>query len=95
MPDQPPAKRRATSAPLNSQPVGCYAELHCRTNFSFLEGASHPDELVNKAAELGLSALAITDRNSVSGVEPRLLLSMPRLSCCWQRIAKPMLNFRC
>ena len=68
MPDQPPAKRRATSAPLNSQPVGCYAELHCRTNFSFLEGASHPDELVNKAAELGLSALAITDRNSVSGV---------------------------
>ena len=67
MPDQPPAKRRA-AAPTTSQPAGCYAELHCRTNFSFLEGASHPDELVNRAAELGLAALAITDRNSVSGI---------------------------
>ncbi len=45
-----------------------YAELHCRTNFSFLEGASHPDELVTRAAELGYAALAITDRHSVSGV---------------------------
>ena len=45
-----------------------YAELHCRTNYSFLEGASHPDELVTRAAELSLSALAITDRNSVAGV---------------------------
>ncbi|MDA0587310.1 MAG: error-prone DNA polymerase [Planctomycetota bacterium] len=42
--------------------------MHCRTNFSFLEGASHPDELVNRAAELGLAGLAITDRNSVSGI---------------------------
>ncbi len=67
MPDQPPAKRRA-AAPTTSQPAGCYAELHCRTNFSFLEGASHPDELVNRAAELGLAGLAITDRNSVSGI---------------------------
>ncbi|MFP6691464.1 MAG: PHP domain-containing protein, partial [Pirellulales bacterium] len=46
----------------------CYAELHCKTNFSFLEGASHPDELVAQAAELGYSALAITDRNSLAGV---------------------------
>ena len=45
-----------------------YAELHCRTNFSFLEGASHPDELVHRAVELGLSGLAITDRNSLAGV---------------------------
>jgi len=45
-----------------------YAELHCRTNFSFLEGASHPDELVAQAAALGYAALAITDRNSVAGV---------------------------
>jgi error-prone DNA polymerase len=45
-----------------------YAELHCRTNFSFLEGASHPDELVRQAAELGYPALAITDRNSLAGV---------------------------
>lgn len=45
-----------------------YAELHCRTNFSFLEGASHADELAVRAAELGLGALAITDRNSLAGV---------------------------
>jgi len=45
-----------------------YAELHCRTNFSFLEGASHPDELVARAAELGYEALAITDRHSLAGV---------------------------
>src|SRR5215213_9814562 len=45
-----------------------YAELHCKTNFSFLEGASHPDELVRQAAELGFRALAVTDRNSLAGV---------------------------
>ncbi|HEY3320193.1 MAG TPA: error-prone DNA polymerase [Planctomycetota bacterium] len=45
-----------------------YAELHCRTNFSFLEGASFPDELVQRAAALGLSALAVTDRNSLCGI---------------------------
>jgi error-prone DNA polymerase len=45
-----------------------YAELHAKTNFSFLEGASHPDELVSRAAELGYRALAVTDRNSLAGV---------------------------
>ena len=45
-----------------------YAELHCRTNFSFLEAASHPDELIGRAAELGYEALAVTDRNSLAGV---------------------------
>src|SRR3954447_14232194 len=45
-----------------------YAELHCKTNFSFLEGASHPDELVRQAAELKYRALAVTDRNSLAGV---------------------------
>ncbi len=45
-----------------------YAELHCLTNFSFLEAASHPEELVVRAAELGYSALAITDINSLAGV---------------------------
>ena len=45
-----------------------YVELHCKTNFSFLEGASHPDELVERAAELGYSGLAVTDRNSLAGV---------------------------
>ena len=45
-----------------------YAELHCRTNYSFLEGASHADELVATAQSLGYRALAITDRNSLAGV---------------------------
>ena len=45
-----------------------YAELHCKTNFSFLEGASRADELVRQAAELGYRALAVTDRNSLAGV---------------------------
>ncbi len=45
-----------------------YAELHCKTNFSFLEGASHPDELAVRAAELEYAALAITDRESLAGV---------------------------
>ena len=38
-----------------------YAELHCLSNFSFLRGASHAEELVRRAAELGYAALAITD----------------------------------
>ncbi len=45
-----------------------YAELHCLSNFSFLRGASHPEELVEQAAELGYHAIAITDRNSLAGV---------------------------
>ena len=45
-----------------------YAELHAKSNFSFLEGASHPDELVRRAAELQYAALALTDRNSLAGV---------------------------
>ncbi len=45
-----------------------YFELHCKSNFSFLEGASHPDELVQRAAEIGYSGLALTDRESLAGV---------------------------
>ncbi len=45
-----------------------YAELHCVSNFTFLRGASHPDELVARAARLGYSALAITDECSLAGV---------------------------
>ena len=45
-----------------------YAELHCKSNFTFLEGASFADELVERAAELELHALAVTDRNSLAGV---------------------------
>ncbi len=45
-----------------------YAELHCCSNFSFLRGASHPAELVQRAAELGYEALALTDECSVAGI---------------------------
>ena len=45
-----------------------YAELHALSNFTFLRGASHPEELVESAAELGYTALAITDECSVSGI---------------------------
>ncbi len=45
-----------------------YAELHCLTNFTFLRGASHPEELAARAAALGYAALAITDECSVAGV---------------------------
>ena len=44
-----------------------YAELHCVSNFSFLRGASHPEELVERARTLGYAALAITDECSVAG----------------------------
>jgi error-prone DNA polymerase len=45
-----------------------YAELHCHSNFSFLDGASHPEELVEAAALLGLDAIAITDHDGMYGV---------------------------
>jgi error-prone DNA polymerase len=45
-----------------------YAELHCLSNFSFLEGASHAEELVQQAALQGLKAITVTDRNTLAGV---------------------------
>jgi error-prone DNA polymerase len=50
------------------EPAPRYAELQVTTNFSFLHGASHPDELVLTAAALGHRAIAITDRNSLAGI---------------------------
>src|SRR5262245_26387476 len=52
----------------SAQGLPAYAELHCRSNFSFLTGASHPEELVLRAHELGYTALAITDECSLAGV---------------------------
>jgi error-prone DNA polymerase len=48
--------------------VSAYAELHVLSNFTFLRGASHPEELVETAVSLGYTALAITDECTVSGV---------------------------
>jgi error-prone DNA polymerase len=45
-----------------------YAELHCRSNFSFLEGGSHPEELVERAHALGYEAIAMTDRATLAGI---------------------------
>ncbi|HSS66290.1 MAG TPA: error-prone DNA polymerase [Gammaproteobacteria bacterium] len=45
-----------------------YAELHCLSNFSFLRGASHPEELALMAAKLGYAAIAVTDECSLAGV---------------------------
>jgi error-prone DNA polymerase len=44
-----------------------YAELHCWSNFTFLEGASHPEELIARACDLGLAAIALTDRDGLYG----------------------------
>ncbi|MGZ4771156.1 MAG: PHP domain-containing protein, partial [Ilumatobacteraceae bacterium] len=49
-------------------PAVPYAELHCHTNFSFLDGASHPEQLAEEASRLGLEALAITDHDGLYGV---------------------------
>jgi len=59
---EPPARieRRRGTTP--------YAELHCHSNFSFLDGASHPEELAEEAARLGLEALALTDHDGFYGV---------------------------
>ena len=60
-PYEPPADaRRAATVP--------YAELHCHSNFSFLDGASHPEQLAEEAARLGLEALALTDHDGFYGV---------------------------
>jgi len=45
-----------------------YTELQVTTNFSFLRGASHPEEMVEQAAAMGYTAIAITDRNTFAGI---------------------------
>jgi error-prone DNA polymerase len=62
------APQPLAAPPAAGDPLPAYAELHCRSNFSFLVGASHPQELVARAAELGYAALAITDECSLAGV---------------------------
>lgn len=60
-----------------------FAELHCLSNFSFLRAASHPEELITRACELGYKALAITDECSVAGVVR-----------AWRSIQEQELNIR-
>jgi error-prone DNA polymerase len=61
-----PLKGRRDNTTMPNHPA--YAELHCLSNFSFLRGASHPEELVEQAATLGYHAIALTDECSVAGV---------------------------
>ncbi len=58
-----------SAPPQQSEPVTVpYAELHAHSNFSFLDGASHPEELAAEAARLGLEAIALTDHDGLYGV---------------------------
>jgi error-prone DNA polymerase len=47
-----------------------YVELHCHSNFSILDGASHPEDLVTRASEIGIPALALTDHDGLYGIIP-------------------------
>jgi error-prone DNA polymerase len=70
-----------------------YAELHCHSHFSFLDGASSPEELVEEAVRLGLRALALTDRNGFYGVvrfaEAARQLSLPTVFGAELTITEP------
>jgi error-prone DNA polymerase len=63
---QPYIRGVATATPAG--PVVPYAELHAHSNFSFLDGASSPEQLLEEAARLGLSALALTDHDGLYGI---------------------------
>jgi error-prone DNA polymerase len=64
----PSGAAAGVGAPRRRPGLPGYAELHCRSNFSFLTGASHPEELVARAHALGYAALAITDECSLAGI---------------------------
>jgi error-prone DNA polymerase len=81
MPQQPSSKHRphpfrlpleAAESPRPAMPPSMaaarYAELETTSNYTFLTGASHPEELVQQAAALGLEAIAITDTNTLAGI---------------------------
>jgi len=55
-----------------------YVEFHCRSAFSFLEGASLPEDLAQRAADLGHTALALTDRDNLCGA-PRFYMAAKKL----------------
>ncbi|HEY4332762.1 MAG TPA: PHP domain-containing protein, partial [Ilumatobacteraceae bacterium] len=67
-PFEPAADLTQPQRRLDAVAVTPYAELHCQSNFSFLNGASPPEQLAEEAARLGLEALALTDQNGFYGV---------------------------
>src|SRR4029077_7958249 len=75
-PSKPPARpRRPAPRPAGTTP---WAELHCHSSFSFLDGAATPGELVAEAARLGLEVLALTDHDGMYGV-PQFAQAATRL----------------
>ena len=70
LPSDKPSSAREGAAHTLHLSIGTtmFAELHCQSSFSFLKGASQPEELVNQAVQLGYQALAITDECSLAGV---------------------------
>jgi error-prone DNA polymerase len=77
-PGRPSRTRRATPRP-------AWAELHCHSSYSFLDGASSPEQLVAEAAERGLEALAITDHDGMYGV-PQFAQAAARLKQAGPRL---------
>jgi error-prone DNA polymerase len=73
-----PARQTVTSLPVTRPSSVAWAELHCHSSYSFLDGASSPAELVHEAAERGLLALAITDHDGMYGV-PQFAQAAARL----------------
>ena len=71
-------RRPVTRLPVPDGQPGAWAELHCHSSYSFLDGASSPEDLVTEAAERGLSALAITDHDGMYGV-PQFAQAAARL----------------
>src|SRR6516162_773188 len=79
LPAGPAGKGPAGEGPVGEGPPGpAWAELHCHSSYSFLDGASAPAELVAEAARLGLAALAITDHDGMYGV-PQFAQAAARL----------------
>ena len=77
-PAPPPAGARPPGRPRRARAATDWAELHCHSSYSFLDGASSPWALVDEAAELGLTALAITDHDGMYGV-PQFAQAAERL----------------
>src|ERR1700690_2368307 len=72
------ATPRVVPRPARTNPSTPWAELHCHSAYSFLDGAATPDELVAEAARLGLEVLALTDHDGMYGI-PQFAQAAARL----------------
>ncbi len=72
-------------------PTG-FAELHCVSNYSFLRGASHPEELVKQAHLLGYSAIALTDECTYAGLV-KAHVAAKSYGIKWRPTVKLMVNY--